>query len=190
MLGCADDSVPTLPDSNIIIGTGDGGRDAGSEDGTVSPDAGRDASSDDSGAADTGEVDSGQPDGSDGGPRPADGGDPCAAPAVTEVTVEEVHARETELLGEVITVIGTTTVSVLTCTGVPCDITNPCCNTCTATVSFVGGLGIASSACFERPGCRGTECGVICRPPVLGNEGRYRGVLNRGPVLELLSVEP
>ena len=186
--GCDDDPTPVLPDANIITGTDGNPFDAGSPDAApdgAPPDSATDGSVD--AATDAGRDASEPPDGST---VPPDAGDPCAAAAVAVVSVAEARARETELLGQVITVVGTTTITGRACTQNPCDESPPCCNTCTATVTLAGGLGIAASPCFERPGCRGSECSMVCQPPVLGTEGRYRGVLNSGPVLELLAIEP
>ena len=189
-IGC-DDPLPSLPDSNVIIGSGN---DSGIEDAELPDlgflDAGRpDAEPFDASHLDGGDRDAQIPDSNvpDGGP--SDGGVQCAPPAVEIVSVAEARAREEELRGQVITIIGTTTITGLACTLNPCSKGNPCCNTCTATVSFVGGLKMATSPCFAGAGCIGSECALVCQPPVLGVEGQYRGVLREGPVLELLSID-
>ena len=131
----------------------------------------------DSGLADAADLDTGTP----------DAGTLCDEAAVAVVTATAVAERAALLDGEVIVVTGTITQGTIRCTTIACE--EPCCNTCSAALS-VGPLVLVESACFSTPECRGTECGVVCRPPTLGLPARYRGVLRAQPLeLELIAVE-
>lgn len=199
MLGCADaDPIRLSLDGDVVVGDAlpspDVALDAsfdddtGVSDGADTPvdasvdaatDAGLDLGAKDAAVSDTGVVDSGV--------------DPlCSAASTATVAAADLAAQAPALDGQVITVVGTATVGAVICTSRPCSPEDPCCNDCAASVRLEDAV-LVGSPCFEMPGCTGTECGVVCRPPAppLGGTARYRGVLRAVPSLrlELIAVD-
>ena len=173
-LACADDPLPAdagSPDATFIGADAQAPRDAGPRD----VDAG-------------GPVDAGIE--MDGGALDAelpDAQDPCLAPAVETLTASTATAAVPRLAGKVVALVGTATTTALECTDRACPPEDPCCNECTARIR-VGPVRLAASECFAvSPSCMGDECNQTCRPPLLGLEETFRGVLSTAaPDLQLL----
>lgn len=180
---CGEDPPPDdVFDGNVIVG-----------DGPVAKDGGRDSAVDADlldGATDSGTPDGGTADAAlDAGPQ--DGGTICDEMPVATLSATAAAAELDTYEGMVVAVTGTATQGETICTEMACPPDSPCCNTCTATVSIQGVLPLRDSACFTPgPGCSGTECGQVCRPPIIGLPQRFVGrLVNRsGAGLELHSV--
>lgn len=175
--GCDTVGTPMDPfDGSFIAGDADEPEDSGPDGGFLDAepeDTGPDAGPPDVGPADTG---------------PGDAGDPCleAMPEAT-VTASQARAQAGVLAGRVVALTGTATTGALQCTDMACSDEDPCCNTCVAPI-HVGGVTLAGSECFDPPPqCAGSECGQVCRPPVLGLPQTFFGVLSTAaPDLQLL----
>lgn len=189
-VACADDDGSDLPfDGNFIVGDGapaDPPADAGPAELGPRPDAdaeGPDASSDDA-----------EPDLDLGaGLADADAGDdPCRVTPELTLTASAAVARAAELAGRVVEVRGRLEAGPTTCTERACSVEAPCCNTCTAPLAVDGLLEVGPSDCLEPVGCRGDECGLVCRPAPLGAVERFVGRLSGEPPgssrLELIEV--
>ena len=193
---CSDDSGNNTPfDGNFIVGDaavsdlGPGPSDSGSDD------SGRDADAADSGSdrgpLELGPSEAGAADGSDA--QASDGGpDPCAAEVEETLTASAAIARGGSLAGRVVEVAGRLGLAAETCTELACGVDEPCCNTCFAALRLDGVLPVGPSGCLPNVGCSGDECGLVCRPAVLGSPGLYVGRIqhdaNQGTRLELIEV--
>ncbi len=199
-VGCTDaDPIRLSLDGDVVVGDAlpplDGALDAGFDDDTGVSD---DASNTPDGATDAADAQMRSDLGLVGVPvddaGATDSGiDPlCSAASTATVAESDLAAQAPALDGRVITVIGTATVGAVRCTSRSCSPEDPCCNDCTASVR-VGEAVLVESPCFPMPGCTGTECGVVCRPPAppLGGTAQYRGIIRVAPSLrlELIVVE-
>lgn len=161
LIGCSDDvgmrPPTTFPDGNVIE------VDAG-----LWPDARVDAGSMDATSTDAGTgMDASLPDAQD----------PCLNVTITTtVTASSARTRIDELDGQLVLLTGTATTGPVSCTDLACPPEDPCCNECQANVS-VDGIAIVSSECISSVGCTGTECRLVCVPPVLPFESVFRGRL-------------
>lgn len=185
---CGQSSTPPLDlDGNVVAGDA---RIVGS-DRAISDDAALDAELDAGLTPDSGPDSGGVPDsGPDSGVPPS-----CLVPAEATVTATEAIARAGALAGSVLDVRGTGETIAMQCLdpGGACDA-GSCCRICTASVAIDRLLPLTASECFSAvPGCRGSECGVVCRPPVIGARQTFRGRLQAGAdggtaALQLLRV--
>lgn len=192
---CSSTPGPPPPDAGYLVGDAETpdvvGADRASDVGVA--DLGTDAGAPDLGFAPDAEPADGRPDsggGAEDGALP-DAEDPCRAPATQVLTTTQALA-EPGIAGMIVDVVGTASVAELGCTEQACPPENACCNRCTAEVWLDGLLPLRTSTCATRVGCEGDECNLVCTPPVLGIEGRYRGriVDRRGRELELWRVLP
>ena len=190
IFGCAGDDEPIRLSLDGSLVTGDALPADAEPDAETAPDAGPsddqdaatagDATADDASnpadatATDAGTADAGT---TDAGPPAL-----CSAPSEATVAAIDVPSMAARLDGQIITIVGTATAGVATCTTRPCPPDNPCCNACSAAV-FVSSVTLVESACFERPTCVGNECILACQPPAppIRGTARYRGVLRADP---------
>lgn len=183
--GCEDRSpVDDTFDGNVLIGDASSSSDRGPNtlgDASAVGDASDAALRDEDGSiprTDAGRIDGG------------DAGNACAPLPMHTLSAATAIARRAELVGFVIEIVGTVTSSGLVCDrcdGGACDCA------CRAQLSIDDLLPLAPSECFDDPGCRGTTCTQVCRPPLLGAPQRFLGRLRAekgDTVLELLSVSP
>lgn len=109
----------------------------------------------------------------------SDAGNVCIDSVVTAtVTASTAVANLDALEGQFIRLIGTATTSDVRCTDIACPVENPCCNECTADVR-IDGILVVTSTCTDNVGCQGTECLLICAPPILSTEGSFEGILTK-----------
>jgi hypothetical protein len=177
---CGDPMPPDDTfDGNVIVGDGSSLPDAEADSGFDGgePEAGQDA----------GEHDTGEPDAT------PDAGDRCVEPAVTVLTSSSAVAEVGMWAGMIVEITGTATQTGLSCTDRACPPDEPCCNTCTASVTIDGRVLLTGGECFTPPpGCSGNECAQTCRPLLLELPQTFRGELidrGEGVALELFSVD-
>ena len=175
-------------DGNVVVGdaTAGGETDRGP----------RDAANLDQGpvdVADAGAADEGIERESDAGLDAAAPDLGCNMPPDETVTATEAIANAALLENHVVAIIGTSTSTELSCMHQTCADGGMCCDMCSSAVAIDRTIPLLPSACFVSPGCSGSECAQVCRPPVLGVRQTFRGTLVRtdgGVRLELLLVEP
>lgn len=193
---CSSTPSPPPPDAGYLVGDAET-QDAVAADRLADAEAsdlGTDAGTPDLGLSADADPDDARPDSGGGGHEDAalpDAEDPCRATATQVLTTTQALA-DPGISGMIVDVVGTASVAELGCTEQACPPENACCNRCTAEVWLDGLLPLRTSSCATRVGCEGDECNLVCTPPVLGIEGRYRGriVDRRGRELELWRVLP
>jgi hypothetical protein len=191
--GCANDGGSDDPfDGNFIVGDaepfdlgpGPSDADPGDRGPGDLPDLSLDAQ--DLGLPELGAQDTGDAEPPDLGP------DPCAVQPEESLTASAAVARAAALAGRVLEVSGLLGTGPESCTEIACSIDNPCCNTCFAALALDAVLPVEASNCLPNVGCSGDECGLVCRPAVLGTPGVYVGRLHhdrgQGARLELIEV--
>lgn len=194
---CADDQDGNdLFDGNFIVGdAAEGDRGPGLDALQEDVDQGlRDAGDaglgdvEEDAAADLGLLDASPPDG-----EPEDAGpDPCDVVPELTLTASAAFAQAQSLDGRPVAIEGVLGLGPVLCTDRACPVEDPCCNSCTASLRLDEILPVVSSACLTNVGCDGDDCGLVCRPAVLGGAATYVGIVRDDPVaggqLELISV--
>ncbi len=89
------------------------------------------------------------------------------------LTASEVLKESKSLLGKTVSIKGFAKPFITICTKTACPASNPCCNSCGASLSIESGgasIELRGSSEGMEIGCSGNECSLECRPLREGRE--------------------